>query len=71
MQHLELHQFKWLINDDAIGSIPLEWNWLVGEYDYNKDAKNVHWTLGVLILKTMLGVITLMNGLTYITIQQK
>ena len=43
---LELHQFKWLINDDAIGSIPLEWNWLVGEYEYNKDAKNVHWTLG-------------------------
>ena len=33
-------------NDDAIGNIPLEWNWLVGEYPYNKDAKNVHWTLG-------------------------
>jgi hypothetical protein len=29
-----------------IGEIPLEWNWLVGEYEYNKDAKNVHWTLG-------------------------
>ena len=43
---LELHQFKWLMNDDAIGDIPLEWNWLVGEYEYNKDAKNVHWTLG-------------------------
>ena len=43
---LELHQFKWLPNDDAIGTIPLEWNWLVGEYEYNKDAKNVHWTLG-------------------------
>ena len=43
---LELHQFKWAKNDDAIGSIPLEWNWLVGEYDYNPDAKNVHWTLG-------------------------
>ena len=43
---LELHQFKWLPNDDAIGTIPLEWNWLVGEYDYNTDAKNVHWTLG-------------------------
>ena len=43
---LELHQFKWLKNEDAIGSIPLEWNWLVGEYDYNKNAKNVHWTLG-------------------------
>ena len=43
---LELHQFKWLNNEDAIGSLPLEWNWLVGEYDFNPDAKNVHWTLG-------------------------
>ena len=29
-----------------IGDIPLEWNWLVNEYNYNPDAKNVHWTLG-------------------------
>ena len=43
---LELHQFKWLPNDLACGSIPLEWNWLVGEYDYNKNAKNIHYTLG-------------------------
>tara|TARA_B100000902_G_scaffold364847_1_gene385174 strand:- start:63 stop:731 length:669 start_codon:yes stop_codon:yes gene_type:complete len=43
---LELHQFKWLPNDDACGNIPLEWNWLVGEYDYNENAKNVHYTLG-------------------------
>ena len=43
---LDLHQFKWCANEDAIGDIPLEWNWLVGEYDYNHKAKNVHWTLG-------------------------
>ena len=43
---LDLHQFKWLPNDGAIGTLDLEWNWLVGEYDYNPDAKNVHWTLG-------------------------
>ena len=43
---LELHQFKWLKNEDAIGDIPLDWNWLVTEYDYNEKAKNVHWTLG-------------------------
>ena len=43
---LELHQFKWLKNEDAIGSIPLEWNWLVGEYDHNEEAKNIHFTLG-------------------------
>ena len=28
---LQLHQFKWLENDDLIGDIPLEWNWLVDE----------------------------------------
>ena len=43
---LELHQFKWLKNEDAIGGIPLEWNWLVGEYDHNEEAKNIHFTLG-------------------------
>ena len=43
---LELHQFKWLESEDLVGSIPLEWNWLVTEYDYNPDAKNVHYTLG-------------------------
>jgi hypothetical protein len=42
---LELHRFKW--TDDAlIGELPLAWNWLVGEYDYNPDAKIVHYTLG-------------------------
>ena len=43
---LQLHQFKWLDNDELIGDIPLEWNWLVGEYEYNEKAKNVHYTLG-------------------------
>jgi len=43
---LQLHQFKWMAHNDLIGNIPLEWNWLVSEYDYNPDAKNVHWTLG-------------------------
>ena len=43
---LELHQFKWLKNEDAIGSIPLEWNWLVGEYEHKEDVKNVHYTEG-------------------------
>ena len=43
---LELHQFKWLPTEDLIGNIPLEWNWLVGEYEYNSMANNVHFTLG-------------------------
>ena len=43
---LELHQFKWLESDELIGSLPLEWNWLVGEYPKNNNAKNLHYTLG-------------------------
>lgn len=43
---LELHQFKWLASDDEIGALPLEWNWLVGEYPHNPDARMVHYTIG-------------------------
>jgi len=39
-----LHRFTWL-NDDEIGSLPLEWNWLVGEYP-DQPAKLYHYTLG-------------------------
>ena len=42
---LDLHRFHW-IGDEAIGALPLEWNWLVGEYDYSPSAKIVHYTLG-------------------------
>jgi hypothetical protein len=42
---LDLHGFKW-IDDAAIGALPLEWNWLVGEYPHNPDAKIAHFTLG-------------------------
>ena len=42
----QLHQFKWIDDDSLIGEIPLEWNWLVGEYDYKEDVKNVHYTKG-------------------------
>jgi hypothetical protein len=43
---LELHQFKWLENDNHIGELPLEWNWLVGEYPFSDAAKVVHYTKG-------------------------
>lgn len=43
---LELHQFKWLESDELIGEIPIEWNYLVGEYPFNKNIKNLHFTLG-------------------------
>ena len=43
---LELHQFKWLEGEHLIGDLPLEWNWLVGEYEHKDDVKNVHYTKG-------------------------
>lgn len=42
---LQLHRFEWL-RDEQIGFLPLEWNWLVGEYVANPKAKNFHYTLG-------------------------
>jgi hypothetical protein len=41
-----LHRFSWL-PDDLIGSIPLSWNWLVGEYEFNSEANLAHYTIGV------------------------
>jgi hypothetical protein len=43
---LELHQFKWLNDDGAIGEIPSAWNHLVGYSAPRKDASLVHYTLG-------------------------
>src|SRR5690349_24044269 len=43
---LELHQFKWLESENEIGELPLEWNWLVGEYPFHESAKIVHFTRG-------------------------
>lgn len=39
-----LHQFKWL-SDNLIGEIPLEWNTLVGYYDF-VSPKALHYTDG-------------------------
>lgn len=43
---LELHQFKWLENDDLIGEIPPSWNHLVGYNTPNPEAALIHYTLG-------------------------
>lgn len=43
---LELHQFKWLGNDDEIGALPDRWNHLVGYDKRRQDAALVHYTLG-------------------------
>lgn len=43
-----LHRFLWL-NDDEIGELEKEWNWLVTEYEVSINTplpKNIHWTLG-------------------------
>ena len=42
---LDLHRFAWT-QDALIGELPLEWNWLVGEYEHNPSAKIAHFTLG-------------------------
>jgi len=43
---LELHQFKWLDGDGAIGALPDRWNHLVGYSSPRRDAALVHYTLG-------------------------
>ena len=43
---LELHQFKWLDDDAAIGALPGRWNHLVGYDAPRSDAALVHYTLG-------------------------
>lgn len=40
-----LHRFSW-IDDERIGELPREWNWLPDEYGANPDAKLLHYTLG-------------------------
>ncbi len=40
-----LHRFSWLDNDD-IGDLSKEWNWLAIEYPINNSAKIIHYTLG-------------------------
>jgi len=43
---LELHQFKWLGNDDLIGALPAGWNHLVGYDPHRADASLLHYTIG-------------------------
>lgn len=40
-----LHRFSWL-NEQDIGELPIEWNWLAIEYPINASAKIIHYTLG-------------------------
>lgn len=40
-----LHRLQWA-DDSEIGSIPVTYNWLQGDYPYNENAKAVHFTNG-------------------------
>ncbi|QWE08439.1 glycosyltransferase [Polynucleobacter ibericus] len=40
-----LHRFSWL-EDELIGGLVAEWNWLAIEYPENPNAKLIHYTLG-------------------------
>ncbi len=40
-----LHRFSWL-DDEDIGELPIDWNWLAIEYSINPKAKIIHYTLG-------------------------
>ena len=40
-----LHRFSWL-EDEDIGELPQEWNWLATEYPNNEQANIIHYTLG-------------------------
>lgn len=42
---MDLHRFNWL-QEEEVGSLPLDWNWLVGEYEPNPKARMLHWTNG-------------------------
>ena len=43
---LELHQFKWLANEDSIGELPHRWNHLVGYDAPSSDVSLAHFTIG-------------------------
>jgi hypothetical protein len=40
---LDLHRLNWA---DSVGSLPLDWNHLVGHYTHNDQAKILHYTEG-------------------------
>jgi hypothetical protein len=39
----DLHRLAWAKD---VGALPLDWNWLVGEYPDNPNARCWHWTIG-------------------------
>lgn len=46
----DLHAFSWL-EDEEIGDLGVEWNWLAGHSDPAVDPVNVHWTDGIPLMQ--------------------
>ena len=46
MSGSELHQFQF-IQDRYIGELPAVWNWMPQEFGENKEAKLIHYTVGI------------------------
>ena len=62
-----LHRFSWL-DDEDIGELPIDWNWLAIEYPNNPKAKIIHYTLGTPCFKDYRN--TEMSGI-WLEVQQK
>jgi hypothetical protein len=43
---MDLLQLRF-IEDNRIGELPIEWNWLADEFGPNHQAKVLHWTAGI------------------------
>jgi lipopolysaccharide biosynthesis glycosyltransferase len=42
-----LHRFEWINDQDMVGGLPIEWNWLISEYPANHQAKLFHYSIGI------------------------
>lgn len=40
------HRFRFM-EDEEVGALGLEWNWLVSEYSHNPEARIAHFTIGL------------------------
>ena len=42
-----LHRFSFIQDENRIGELPPDWNWLADEFGENPNAKLLHWTAGI------------------------
>ena len=65
-----LHRMEWA-DDDKIGSIPLDYNYLVGYYDYIEEPKALHFTDGGPWHKETVDVEYAQEWLAYLTKEER